>query len=424
MFSTAGGVVGAVLLLVLPAGAFEAVVPVLILLGITLVVVQPRLSRYVAARAARREPEPAVTAPGPAAVPRWVLLAAFGTGIYGGYFGAAQGVILMGLLGIGITESLQRLNGVKNVLVSVVNAVAGLVFVVVAALGLFGTEAEIDWLIVAVIAVGSVIGGFAGAAVGRKASPARAAGHHRGRRPGGRHRHRRQPDRRDTAMSTPPWGEEPDPNQTQPAPQQPPPGQPSPYGQQPPYGQPQQPYGQQSPYGQPQQPYGQYGQQQPYGSLRLHRSAADQRHGDRLARGEHRRPRALLRRAQHRRRHPRPRGPQADPRAGRGRRRAGAGRRDRRLDRVRDLRRRRDLLHRRDRLQRLRGLTGLLAPVEHQRRDARADRTGSDADERPTLQPWVRRRRRSRALRWPRPRRPRRSPRRSGCGAARPWTPG
>ena len=168
LFSTTGGVLGAVLLLVLPPGAFEAVVPVLILLGVTLVVVQPRLSRYVAARAERRTCDAARESP---TGPPWVLLAAFLTGVYGGYFGAAQGVILMGVLGIGVNEGLQRLNGVKNVLVAVVNGVAGLIFVVVAELGLLGSDAEVDWLLVAVIAVGAVIGGFLGAAVGRKLPP-------------------------------------------------------------------------------------------------------------------------------------------------------------------------------------------------------------------------------------------------------------
>lgn len=169
VFSTSGGVLGAVLLLVLPPGAFEAVVPVLILLGVALVVAQPRLSGYVAARAARRTGEaPAEESP---TGPPWVLVAAFLTGVYGGYFGAAQGVILMGVLGIGVNEGLQRLNGVKNILVAVVNGVAGLIFVVVAELGLLGSDAEVDWLIVAVIAAGAVIGGFLGAAVGRKLPP-------------------------------------------------------------------------------------------------------------------------------------------------------------------------------------------------------------------------------------------------------------
>jgi uncharacterized membrane protein YfcA len=82
--------------------------------------------------------------------------------VYGGYFGAAQGVILMGVLGIGIADSLQRLNGVKNVLAGLVNGVAGLIFIVVA---------DVDWTVVALIAAGSVVGGQLGATVGRRLSP-------------------------------------------------------------------------------------------------------------------------------------------------------------------------------------------------------------------------------------------------------------
>jgi len=82
--------------------------------------------------------------------------------MYGGYFGAAQGVILMGLLGIGIADTLQRLNGLKNVLAGLVNGVAGLIFVFVA---------DVDWTVVALIAVGSVVGGQIGATVGRRLSP-------------------------------------------------------------------------------------------------------------------------------------------------------------------------------------------------------------------------------------------------------------
>ena len=125
------------LLLVLPASAFSAIVPALILVGLVLVVLQPRISAWVDARheGARGE-----------FGPWWVWPAVFGTGMYGGYFGAAQGVILMGLLGIGIADTLQRLNGLKNVLAGLVNGVAGLIFVFVA---------DVDWTVVALIAAGS-----------------------------------------------------------------------------------------------------------------------------------------------------------------------------------------------------------------------------------------------------------------------------
>lgn len=166
--STVGGLAGAVLLLVLPPDAFETVVPVLILLAVVLVVLQPRLSRMVAARAARRA--------GDGGAPHrdgawWVWPAVLLTGVYGGYFGAAQGVLLMAVLGIGIDETLQRLNAVKNVLAAVVNGVAGLLFVVAVELDLAGTDARIDWLLVLVIAVGATIGGFVGGAVGRRLPP-------------------------------------------------------------------------------------------------------------------------------------------------------------------------------------------------------------------------------------------------------------
>ena len=150
--SLVGGLTGAVLLLVLPDDAFAAIVPVLILLGCVLVVLQPRISAWVAARhdAAGGLPHHGAW---------WVWPGVLLTGVYGGYFGAAQGVLLMAVLGIGVDESLQRLNAVKNVLAAIVNGVAGLVFIAVA---------EVDWRVVALIAVGSVVGAQVGATVGRR----------------------------------------------------------------------------------------------------------------------------------------------------------------------------------------------------------------------------------------------------------------
>ncbi len=153
--SFAGGVVGAVLLLVLPSGAFEAIVPALILLGLVMVVLQPRISAWVARRheAAGGLPHHGTW---------WVWPGVLLTGVYGGYFGAAQGVLLMAILGTGVDETLQRLNAVKNVLAAVVNAIAGLIFAIVA---------DVDWWVVLVIGVGSVIGGQLGATVGRRLPP-------------------------------------------------------------------------------------------------------------------------------------------------------------------------------------------------------------------------------------------------------------
>lgn len=154
--SLAGGITGGVLLLVLPPDVFEVVVPLLIALGVVLVLLGPRFQR----RAAQRPPEGGRTARS------WPLLIAgiFAAGIYGGYFGAAQGVILIGIMGALMTLDLQVLNGIKNLLGLVVNAVSALVFIVVAG-------AQIAWPAVLCLAVGTTLGGVIGARVGRRLSP-------------------------------------------------------------------------------------------------------------------------------------------------------------------------------------------------------------------------------------------------------------
>lgn len=155
--SVVGSIGGAALLLVLPAAAFRTVVPVLITLALVLVLVGPRLQ----ARAARH------AGPGPdgAGMPprRQLALQAgvFLGGVYGGYFGAAQGVLLMGLFSALSRESIQRLTGFKNVLVTAVNLVAAVAFV-------FFAREHIWWGAVALVAVGSLIGGLLGARIGRR----------------------------------------------------------------------------------------------------------------------------------------------------------------------------------------------------------------------------------------------------------------
>jgi uncharacterized protein len=151
--SLLGGITGAVLLLVLPAKAFAMIVPVLIAAGVVLVLAQPAISRRLADRAAARGTE----LPEHGALWVWVLV--FLAGVYGGYFGAAQGVLLMAILGVGLLETMQRNNATKNVLALLVNAVAAVVFIAVA---------HVDWTVAALIAVGSVVGGQIGASVGRR----------------------------------------------------------------------------------------------------------------------------------------------------------------------------------------------------------------------------------------------------------------
>lgn len=166
--SLIGGLVGAFLLLVLPAGAFKAIVPVLIGIALVMVIFQPWLSKFVAARQRARGGAPAEDAAADLEAPPlqiggpvlWALV--FLSGVYGGYFGAAQGVLLLGLMGVAFTDSLQRINAVKNVLAGLVNGVAALVFV-------FATH--IDWAVAGLIACGAILGGQLGARIGRRLPP-------------------------------------------------------------------------------------------------------------------------------------------------------------------------------------------------------------------------------------------------------------
>lgn len=140
--TTVGAVIGGILLLELPGAVFEAVVPALILLAVALMAL-PTMP------AARRRADR--TGAG--------IAAAFGTGIYGGYFGAAQGIILISLLRLCFTEHLQVLNAIKNVLAGLANLVAGTLFIAVA---------DVAWEAALLIAAGSTVGAQVGARYGRR----------------------------------------------------------------------------------------------------------------------------------------------------------------------------------------------------------------------------------------------------------------
>lgn len=146
--SVLGGLTGAGLLLVLPESAFDAIVPALVGLGVILVAIQPWLARRLAVE------HDTYALGGPAA---WI--AVYLIGIYGGYFGAAQGVLLIAVLGALVDAHLQRVNALKNVLAAVVNAVAAVVFIFLA---------DVDWAIAAVLVVGATAGGYFGAHYGRR----------------------------------------------------------------------------------------------------------------------------------------------------------------------------------------------------------------------------------------------------------------
>ncbi len=150
-----GGAAGAALLLLTPSDAFERIVPWLIG-GAALAILVQRPPRELAA-------EGAAGHTGGHDRDHWGTLAGtFGISIYGGYFGAAQGVILIALLGIFIDDGLQRLNALKNVLAALVNGIAALLFI---------AFADVDWAVAGLLAVGAVTGGQVGATLGRRISP-------------------------------------------------------------------------------------------------------------------------------------------------------------------------------------------------------------------------------------------------------------
>lgn len=145
--AAAGGLTGALLLRTFP-GAFSAIVPILIGIALVLVAVGPRLSR---ALADHRHAD---------AHRSWPLsLGLYGSAIYGGYFGAGQGIIMIALLTIFLPDDIQRLNGLKNVLAVVVNGVAAIIFVLIA---------PVHWDVALLIAIGSIVGGQIGARIGRR----------------------------------------------------------------------------------------------------------------------------------------------------------------------------------------------------------------------------------------------------------------
>ncbi len=148
-----GGATGAVLLLVLPSSAFKEIVPVFIAIALVLTVLQPRINAWLARRHEGTHREH--FAPTAAAV--------YLAGVYGGYFGAAQGILLLAILGIALDQSLQRTNALKNVLAGLVNGVAGLYFIFAAP--------HIAWGPAALIAGGSILGAQLGARYGRRLSP-------------------------------------------------------------------------------------------------------------------------------------------------------------------------------------------------------------------------------------------------------------
>jgi uncharacterized membrane protein YfcA len=146
-----GAATGATLLLTLPASAFKAIVPIFIIAALLLIIVQPRLGELLRRHRGRSEPIGAAT-----------LFGVFLTGVYGGYFGAAQGIMLLAILGLALDDTLQRINAAKNILAGLANLLSGAIFAI---------AAPVDWAVVGLVALGAISGGALSARYGRRLHP-------------------------------------------------------------------------------------------------------------------------------------------------------------------------------------------------------------------------------------------------------------
>ena len=160
--SVTGAVIGSYLLLHLPEKVFTRVVPVLLILALILVVIGPRIQAYARARAEAAGHSAEHVSPARMAA---LVLGTFAVGIYGGYFTAAQGILLIGVMGALLPEDVQRMNAAKNLLSLLVNIVAAIAYTLVA-------FDRISWPAAGLIAIGSLVGGWLGAHYGRRLSPA------------------------------------------------------------------------------------------------------------------------------------------------------------------------------------------------------------------------------------------------------------
>jgi uncharacterized membrane protein YfcA len=151
--SMIGAIGGAILLLALPASAFRAVVPAFIGLGVFAILTGPYVSKWLASR--NRAPSEAAGGIG-------TFVGVMICGVYGGYFGAGQGLLFIAVLGIALADTIHRLNALRNLLAGLANTIAAVVFVI---------SAHVAWGAVALLAVGSVFGGWVGVHIGRRLPP-------------------------------------------------------------------------------------------------------------------------------------------------------------------------------------------------------------------------------------------------------------
>jgi uncharacterized protein len=149
--SAVGAVVGSILLLTTPPSGFERAAPWLVLAASLLFAAQPLVARMVRRRATEGRPRH-----------HGVVAGTFLASIYGGYFGAGLGVILLAVLGLTLNETVARSSALRTVLSVLANGVAALAFIV---------AASVAWEAAGLLAIGALVGGFLGARLVRRLSP-------------------------------------------------------------------------------------------------------------------------------------------------------------------------------------------------------------------------------------------------------------
>jgi uncharacterized membrane protein YfcA len=157
--SILGGVVGALLLLYTPAGRFEAIVPFLVL-GATLLFLAQRtitraLARYAVGSGEQAAEHDVMPRPSP-----WFLLAQFGVAVYGGYFGAGIGILMLAAFGLMGLTNIHKMNGLKNWGATCINGCAAMMFVF---------SGIVEWPVAIAMAAGSLAGGHLGARLALRA---------------------------------------------------------------------------------------------------------------------------------------------------------------------------------------------------------------------------------------------------------------
>ncbi len=163
--AAAGGLIGSILLLFTSDSTFRVLIPILLFVATALLALQDRIR--VALRIGQPAPSPAgvgdEAAPVAHSDPRWLFIPVLAVAVYGGYFGAGLGIMLLAVLGIVLHDRLDRLNALKQVLAFVINATAAVFF-------LF--SGRVYWVVALVMAVTSLLGGSVGGRLAGSIKPA------------------------------------------------------------------------------------------------------------------------------------------------------------------------------------------------------------------------------------------------------------